>query len=217
MNVYVYYSLVNTEMPDKDLWRYLDLLPAPLQSDVRRYKHKADQVRTLTGKLLLKEAMVQMGLPQTLDSIKYTGFKRPFIAHNIDFNITHSGNCVACAIGYDMQLGIDVEEVKAITSEDIIPVLRDEELEEMRRANASAETILRFWTRKEAIIKASGEGLYRQPQDIHFIDELSARTPDNNWFLHALDFGSGYIAYCATNIPGVHVVVKNRPIDQLAN
>ncbi|HYF29989.1 MAG TPA: 4'-phosphopantetheinyl transferase superfamily protein [Chitinophagaceae bacterium] len=209
MDLNVYYSLIDPAMPDQELWRYLSQLPARLQQDVRRYRQKADQVRTLTGKLLLKEAITRAGLPQTLESIAYTDFKRPFIAENIDFNITHSGGCVACAIGYGMKLGIDVEELKHITTEDIIAVLREEELEEMRRIQADPETILRFWTRKEAIVKASGEGLYKQPQDIYFIDELSAKTPDMYWYLHELDFGGGYIAYCATNVPGVQVLVQH--------
>ena len=209
MDLYVFYSLVNTAMSDDQLARHLDHLPANLQQDVRRYKMKADQVRTLTGKLLLREALAQMGLSQDLDAIKYSDFKRPFIADNIDFNITHSGDCVACAIAYDMKLGIDVEEIKSINVDDIIPVLRDEELEEMKRTSASPETILRFWTRKEAIVKASGEGLYMQPQDIYFDDELSARIADKSWYLHELDLGSGYIAYCATNVAGTNVIAKH--------
>lgn len=209
MNVNVYYSLIDPVMPDQLLWHYLDQLPAKLQQDVRRYRQKADQVRTLTGKLLLREAIVQAGLSQTLmESIGYTDFKRPFIADHIDFNITHSGNCVACAIGYDMKLGIDVEEIKSITTDDIIAVLREEELQEMRRKNADPETILRFWTRKEAIVKASGEGLYKQPQDIYFTTELSATTPDTDWFLHELDFGKEYIAYCATNVEHTEITLK---------
>ena len=208
MDLYVFYSLVNTAMPDNELRRYVEQLPGSLQQDVRRYKMKADQVRTLTGKLLLREAFRQAGLSQDLDAIQYSDYKRPFIADDIDFNITHSGDCVACAIAHNMKLGIDVEEIKSINIDDIIPVLRDEELEEMRRTNASPETILRFWTRKEAIVKASGEGLYMQPQDIFFIDELSARSGEAHWHLHELDFGTGYIAYCATNAAGIRTIVK---------
>ena len=195
-------------MPDDELQGYLAQLPASLQQDVRRYKMKADQVRTLTGKLLLREAFKQAGLSQDLDAIQYSDYKRPFIADQIDFNIAHSGDCVACAIAHNMKLGIDVEEIKSINIDDIIAVLRDEELDEMRRTNASPETILRFWTRKEAIVKASGQGLYMQPQDIYFINELTARTGDIHWHLHELNISSGYIAYCATNATDTRVIVK---------
>jgi 4'-phosphopantetheinyl transferase len=206
--LYVYYSLVDPEMPDQKFFAYLEQIPAGLRPDVLRYHRRADQVRTLVGKLLMKEAIVQAGFSaELMDSILYTSFKRPYIADNFDFNITHSGYCVACAAGFDMKLGIDVEEIKPITADDITTVLRDEELHEMQQANATPETILHFWTRKEAIVKASGEGLYMQPQEIYFIDELTARTPGNIWHLHKLDIDDAHICYCVTNRPGRKIIL----------
>jgi 4'-phosphopantetheinyl transferase len=207
--IYVYYSIIDPGMPDERFFNYLDQLPAGLHADILRYHRRADQVRTLTGKLLVQEAIVQAGFPvHHMNSISYTSFKRPYIAEHFDFNITHSGRCVACCAGFDMRLGIDVEEIHSITANDIVTVLRDEELEEMRRTNASAETILHFWTRKEAIVKASGEGLYMQPQEIYFIDDLTARTSADTWYLHRIDVGPEHICYCVSNLPGREIVMK---------
>lgn len=196
-------------MPAPAFAGYLGLLPAALQADVMKYHQYADRIRTLTGKLLLREAMTTAGLPHDLlHSMSYTHYKRPFISSEADFNITHSGHCVACVAGAGMRVGIDVEEIKPIKPDDINAVLRDEELQEMRATNASPETILRFWTRKEAIVKASGEGLYLPPQSIFFLDELTAKTPEYTWYLHELGFGSGYVAYCVSNLPGCSVTVR---------
>jgi 4'-phosphopantetheinyl transferase len=208
-NLYIYYSIINPTMPDDAFTHYLHQLPAGLRPDIMKYHQHVDRVRTLTGKLLLQEAIQKAGLSPTLmESLSYTNYKRPFITKDVDFNITHAGNCVACVAGRSMRVGIDVEDIKPIQVDDILPVLRDEELAEMRRSNASPETILRFWTRKEAIVKASGEGLYLPPQSIYFIDELTATTPECTWYLHELDFGAGYIAYCVTNVEGVNTVIR---------
>lgn len=204
----VYYSLIDTEMPDQRFFTYLQQIPESMHADVLKYHRRADQVRTLVGKLLMKEAIVQAGFsPDQMNSIAYTNFKRPYIAEHFDFNITHSGRCVACAAGFHMRLGIDVEEITPIRPEDITTVLRDEELLEMQQSNASPETILRFWTRKEAIVKASGEGLYLQPQKIFFIDELTASTPADTWYLHELDIDNAHICFCATNKPERNIIV----------
>jgi 4'-phosphopantetheinyl transferase len=206
--LYVYYSLINTEMPDREFFAYMEQIPANLRPDVLRYHRRADQVRTLVGKLLMKEAVVRAGFsPGVINSISYTSFKRPYISEDFDFNITHSGRCVACAAGFNMRLGIDVEEIKPISPEEIAAVLRDEELQEMQQNNASPETILHFWTRKEAIVKASGEGLYMQPQEIYFIDELTARTPGSTWHLHELAVNEAHICYCVTNQPGAKIIL----------
>jgi 4'-phosphopantetheinyl transferase len=207
----VYYSIIDPAMPEQKFLHYLSLLPPSLQQDVLKYHQREDRIRTLTGKLLLREAIVQAGLSAgMMDSMGYTNYKRPFISMDVDFNITHSGLCVACVAGAGMQVGIDVEEIKPIKPDDIIAVLRDEELQEMRKTNASPETILRFWTRKEAIVKASGEGLYLPPQSIFFLDELTAKTSESTWHLHELGFGSGYVAFCVTNLAGCDVVVNRR-------
>ena len=207
--IYVYYSIINPDMPDEQFFHYLNQLPPSLHPDVLKYHRRADQVRTLTGKLLMQEAIERAGFDAAhMDSISYTSFKRPYIADHFDFNITHSGRCVACCAGFDMRLGIDVEEIHPITANDIEAVLRDEELEEMHRTNASPETILHFWTRKEAIVKASGEGLYMQPQEIYFIDDLTARTANNTWHLHKLNVDPGHICYCVSNLPGREIVMK---------
>jgi 4'-phosphopantetheinyl transferase len=208
-DLYVYYSFIDPALPEEKLLHYLEQLPPSLRPDILKYRQKADQVRTLTGKLLLREAIKDAGLTADLmHSIGYTDFKRPYISDDFDFNITHSGNCVALALGHDMKLGIDVEEITSISPDDILTVLREDELEEMRRTQADAITVLRFWTRKEAIVKASGEGLYRQPQEIYFINELTAKTADTTWFLHELNMGYEYISYCATNVAGKKIIVK---------
>lgn len=196
-------------MPDNLFSHYLQQLPYNLRPDILKYHQKADRIRTLTGKLLLKEAIGQAGLSHELmDTISYTNYKRLYITKDFDFNITHSGQCVACAAGKNMKVGIDVEEIRPISPDDILAVLRDDELEIMRRTNASAETILRFWTRKEAIVKASGEGLYMPPQSIYFTDEFTANAEGSTWFLHQLDLGKEYIAYCVTNVAESKVYMR---------
>jgi 4'-phosphopantetheinyl transferase len=205
----VYFSLIDPGMPDHRFFYYLNQLPSSLHPDILKYHQRADQVRTMTGKLLMKEAIADAGFSGDLmNSISYTSFKRPYIDDNFDFNISHSGRFVACCAGFGMRLGIDVEEIHPISADNIATVFREEELASMRERNATPETILHFWTRKEAILKANGRGLYMQPQEIYFIDETTAWTAAENWYLHELLVGPGHICICATDIPNREIVVK---------
>ncbi|HYE56420.1 MAG TPA: 4'-phosphopantetheinyl transferase superfamily protein [Chitinophagaceae bacterium] len=207
--IQVYYSFIDPNMPEALFRQHLQQLPSSIQEDVLRYHQRADQLRVLMGKILLQKALAGAGFsPGLISELQYSEYKRPFIAGAMDFNITHSGNCVALAAGSNMKVGIDVEAVHPIKPEDILAVLRDEELHDMQQDNATPETILRFWTRKEAIVKASGEGLFMQPQSIYFTDELTAAAQGKTWHLHELDMGAPYIAYCATNLPNAAVQIE---------
>jgi 4'-phosphopantetheinyl transferase len=207
--LYVFYWLIDTAMPQAAFAQQMKQLPAAMHQDILKYRLHADRVRTLAGRLLLKEAIRQAGLPQHLmETLAYTGYKRPYIKADIDFNVTHSGRCVACVAGRNMKVGIDVEEHKPIAPDDITTVLRADELQQMQQQQATPADILRFWTRKEAIVKASGEGLYMQPQSIYFKDDLTAVAGHTTWYLHELDFHPGYTAFCTSNVPNAVLKVE---------
>lgn len=97
-------------------------------------------------------------------------YGRPRLADKvIDFNVSHSGDWMALALGYDLAFGIDIEAWREGVGDEVL-LERYFSLNEVaqwrmelpsRRPGAFA----RLWTRKEATLKALGCGL---------IDDLSA-------------------------------------------
>jgi 4'-phosphopantetheinyl transferase len=80
------------------------------------------------------------------------------------FNISHTHGLVACAISHGIDLGIDVEASDRAIELDIADrYFAPEEAALVRSAPADQGRCLffRFWTLKEAFIKATGEGLSR--------------------------------------------------------
>jgi len=81
------------------------------------------------------------------------------------FNLSHTRGFVACAVGVGGEIGIDVEALtrtpagldisERFFSPSEVAVLRGTPPDRQR------DTFLRFWTLKEAFIKATGEGLGR--------------------------------------------------------
>ncbi len=81
----------------------------------------------------------------------------------LQFNVSHSGDLIVLAFASDLEIGVDVERIRNLSDIELI-VQRffcPEEATEVL-APPEAERSLRFhrcWTRKEAFIKATGNGL----------------------------------------------------------
>lgn len=82
---------------------------------------------------------------------------RPLAAErSIKVSVTHSGEVVAVAVTDTYLLGVDVEAVIALRDDAIVPfVCAPAE----RRFLRTPRDFYVYWTRKEALLKASGEGL----------------------------------------------------------
>lgn len=81
----------------------------------------------------------------------------------IQFNLSHSQGIAIYAFGYERELGVDVESIRReVAGEDIAQrFFSTHEMQELLAipAEQRAEGFLLCWTRKEAYIKARGEGL----------------------------------------------------------
>lgn len=84
-------------------------------------------------------------------------------------SLSHAGDFVAIAVSRALEVGIDVESLRALTEVDgLISVMcNPEEQREMQAfcGLARAHRILRAWTAKEAVLKAMGVGLAVPPQN----------------------------------------------------
>ncbi|WP_158273783.1 4'-phosphopantetheinyl transferase superfamily protein [Micromonospora sp. RP3T] len=90
---------------------------------------------------------------------------RPVVAGGTPYvSLSHSGDRVAVALCADAPVGVDVEQVDAdIDVDAMVPfVLGAAErpaFRAVRGRSARVEAFLRCWTRKEAVLKATGDGL----------------------------------------------------------
>lgn len=92
----------------------------------------------------------------------------PLLPHPLSFNLSHSHGLGAVAIVRDREIGVDVEKIRPqFAGEEIAKrYFSVKEVDELRRLPAQYRTEGFFlcWTRKEAYVKALGEGL-RFPLD----------------------------------------------------
>ena len=170
---------------------------------IGRYRRWEDAHLSLFGKLLLIRALQDMGQPASLlHQMQYTDYDRPQLPlPGLDFNITHSGPLVACAIASDRKIGIDVEEARPIDFEDFRNIWRPDEWAAITAPNAGYGTFYRLWTSKEAVMKADGRGMSLPLEDIMVGDEGIAKVKSDSWYLRAVDLLPGVPAHIASDKP----------------
>lgn len=98
-------------------------------------------------------------------SIHKAEYGKPYLADypELAFNLSHTANKMVVAIAYNCELGVDIELCKTRTN---LPALVDkcfaeEEKNHWQQLPEPQKTLAfyRFWTRKEAFVKATGRGI----------------------------------------------------------
>jgi len=131
---------------------------------------------------------------------------------NVFFNLSHSSDLVYYAISSESYMGIDIEYIQDLDLEkDLLTlVLHSEEyiFFEGLFSHQKRDFFYRYWTQKEALVKAVGSGLSHPLSNIHidFSDYLSPslvrfdqKENTNNWSLALLKTPSNYVAHIALN------------------
>lgn len=176
---------------------YLNSLPAGIQKNIESYYKWEDAQRSLFGKLLLIEGLKNFGITNhSLENLMYSEYKRPYL-NNIDFNISHSGEFVICAISKNNKVGIDVEEINEIPADEFEEQFSDTELAAIRN-DKSFRHFYTLWTQKEAFLKAIGKGLY-VPLNQVAIKDNKIYWEGKDWFMHEVKLDTGYVSYLCTD------------------
>lgn len=185
------------------LWEeYSKLLPPDMKEHNMRFIRWQDRHSHLLGKLLLLKGIKGLNFTcDVLENIQYNSYQRPFLSgSNIDFNISHSGKYVLCAIGENLQVGIDIEEIKKNSLEDFQKVMTSKQWDIINNAPEPYKEFFKFWTIKESVIKADGRGL-SIPLDELEIDNNTVNYDGRLWYITELNLDNQYAASIATNKP----------------
>jgi 4'-phosphopantetheinyl transferase len=168
-------------------------------------------LRTILGRYLHSE-------PRSLRFI-YSVYGKPSLADSsggLRFNLSHSGDFALLALTYGRELGVDIEKLRTDFANEQIAgrFFSPREVARLRAlpAGLRLEAFFNCWTRKEAYIKAHGEGL-SLPLDGFDVtlapDEpaqlLSTRDDPgeaSRWSLRALHPCHGYVAALAVEGDG---------------
>jgi 4'-phosphopantetheinyl transferase len=135
-----------------------------------RFHFRADRETYIAAHALTRALLAEVDtLPAEAWRFITTPTGRPEIAPDLDrsrlrFSLSHTRGLVACAVGVDHDLGVDVEAAQDRIANELDLAARFFAPSEVVLLRGTAEdqrrdAFLRIWTLKEAYIKATGQGL----------------------------------------------------------
>jgi 4'-phosphopantetheinyl transferase len=157
-------------------------------------------------------------------TFRYGQNGKPELANGtLHFNLSHSGHRAFLAVSSKQPLGVDLERIraKAANARIAAQVFSSSETQTLAALPNTrfTEAFFKGWTRKEAFVKALGDGLsypldsfsvsLGEPARIVHIDRDP--TSATQWSLHHLVPEDGYIAAIATRQRFSQVSVMNFP------
>ncbi len=169
---------------------HLALLDGSETQRCLRYRQGADRERfTLAAVLLRAVAGRATGdgpAAIVVDRTCYTcgdPHGRPRLpGSRLEASISHSGDIVAVAVTEAGPVGVDIEQVGTADHSDLVSTVctRSEQ-----RNVGTVSDFYSYWTRKEAVLKATGEGLVRR------MTSIEVTPPDDPAALVAMDGATG--------------------------
>jgi|SRR5882724_8323061 len=219
--------------PDAAARRLEQCLSADERDKMQRFRFEKDRRRYLIGRGVLRTLLGRyLDLaPQDL-RFETAAAGKPHLAsgqRRLQFNLAHSGEYVLIAIAEGRTVGIDVEEIRddfdagELAAHFFSPG-EQRDLETLT-GRTRIEAFFECWTRKEAYVKARGEGLSLPLEQFDVSlrpgepARLIATRPDpaeaRRWQLSGLDVADGYKAALAVEGQGWTLRLWDCP-DELA-
>lgn len=201
--VNIFYSQFSEPFSSQKWTHYFHQMPLDIQERVLRYRRGENKYQLLLGRLLLKTGMAELGFSDfDLNAVFYNENNCPVWKPQVRFNISHSGNVVACAFSENLAIGLDIEKIKPIDLKDFEHILNEGDYQTLALAKDVAAAFFKIWTIKEAVTKALGKGLAIDVQQI-FIKEDYAFFEGQKWYFQSFERWEGFAAHLVANQPVV--------------
>jgi 4'-phosphopantetheinyl transferase len=210
--------------PKDAVERMRTLLARDERQRANRFRFERDRSRYIVGRALLRGLLARYldAAPEELE-FQYGEFEKPALRSGPWFNLSHSGPIALYAFSSAGEIGIDVELDDADFARERIAerFFSPAEVRLLRSLPSEAQprAFLTCWTRKEAFIKARGDGLSLALDsfDVTLAPDAPAallRTAwcseePGQWQLEDLsDHRAGYIAAVALRGDGSRIVER---------
>ena len=196
-NKCVHVFSVETDAPDQVVSHFELLLAAEETHRAAKFRvpHARREFIVSRGTLRLLLSRY-LGVPARDIAFRYAPNGKPELAPQtlVQFSVSHSGNLTALAFARDCPVGIDIEQIRDMP--DLFEIasrffFSGETAEIANLVGSERErAFFKHWTRKEACVKATGEGLSAMPD------------ASSDWLVHDLAIAPDCAAALAYRGPG---------------
>jgi|GEM_PF-1318171 len=203
--VLVFYGKLN----DFDALNCRSLLSNQERFRATQFQLDKDKSNFIISKAILKSLLAYFSNKSEMKiDFRYGKNGKPYLSDNsnVQFNCSHSESAVVIAIALGMEIGIDLEQLSRKVNRSRLAsflftpteLIAYHQLEEMHQQ----QFFMDLWTTKEAILKATGEGLTRPMNTLtvalneekKLTLEMTGESSENNtdWFLESYTLMEDY-------------------------
>jgi len=200
-----------------DIGRFSEILSQDEKERASRFHFEKNRNEFIISRGSLRVLLGSyLGVPPRELGFAYSRYGKPYLAGSdhispMEFNLSHSEGIVVLAFTKGRRVGVDIEYVgRNFDFEEIAERFFSLAEQQMLRNTSREErgtAFFRCWTRKEAYIKALGNGLSQPLSEFDVslapkhISALLATRPDpseaDRWLLRDLPVAAGYVGALA--------------------
>lgn len=217
------------DAPSMSLASFLSLLSQDEHERARRFHFDIHRNRFVVGRAMLRLLLSRyLQIPAQSLEFNYGHFGKPALAGTLNgtqlrFNLAHSDELALVAITRTGEIGVDLERVRPPTdmNELVARFFSSREARQFQKLPLEQKPIAFFnlWTRKEAWLKATGQGIGHllNQVEVSFLPGERARLltlpeslgSNSKWSLHELSTGPGFVASLAVARERPQIICRN--------
>jgi 4'-phosphopantetheinyl transferase len=216
---------------DRPESHFQELLSQDERDRAGRFIFERDRIQYIVRRGILRILLgCYLGLEPGLVRFNYSNNDKPALAEKyyhteMHFNLSHSERMAVYAFTSDREIGIDIEQIRDIPDmEQIFERFfspREKEVFHILSESKRKEAFFNCWTRKEAFIKATGDGLSRPLDgfDVSLVPGEPARLLGiegnseevSRWYMQDLKGAFGFAAALAVKGPSGNIQSRQWP------
>ena len=179
-----------------------------------RFHRDELRARFISSRVLLRSVLGRcLNIAPSAVNIGLEDRGKPHLNHHtqIQFNLAHSGDLMLLAVTNGMKIGVDVERVRPLNDAKAIArrFFSTNESNWLQRCSDQEldQAFFQLWTRKEAVLKATGEGISSGLDSLELLNPEGTFKPavtrtadggsETRWTFHDLHPAAGYIGALA--------------------
>lgn len=172
------------EGTEEEVQRLLSHVSSQRREQALRYSHTFGRFCCLKSWEMLRD-MLKTSAKPAIDPFKtpiewqnfeYNEHGKPFLESGPYFSISHCQSGIAVAID-ERPIGIDIESIRHADEELIARTMNEHEQKQIH----DNRDFTRFWTQKEAVVKAEGTGI------VSFEQLQSVLTDNKDWTVESFE------------------------------
>jgi 4'-phosphopantetheinyl transferase len=200
---------IELDQPEADLQHLRTTLFSDEIARAERFYFQEHRQRFIAGRGILRAILGRyLGIQPLQVEFNYQQRGKPVLAETfadsgLEFNLSHSQGLGLCAVNCTRQIGVDLEyirpmsDLEALAKRFFLP--REYDMLRSLSLNQQQEVFFRYWTCKEAYLKATGDGLSQLEQvEVSLtLTEPAKLQITEDWSLFELVPANNYVAAVA--------------------